>query len=320
MAVFNEPAAFAVKHKNQEVRDESRSGGMFTALTDPILDAGGVVYGCILDKTYMPVHARAVTKTERNAMRGSKYAESNLGNIYCCVKADLESGKQVLFSGTSCQVAGLKLFLGKNFDNLLLVDVICHGVPSRKVWKKYLNWQENKYGKCLEAEFRNKKDFGWADHIETMRFNKNGNEQIIHSRIYTTIFYRDIALRPSCYECKFKKIIRPGDITLADYWEIDRTYPEFNDNKGISLVMVNNDRGMSFFEKAKPDLQWKKVDFAISTRYGFFHSPFKPGNRQKFWEDLENKDFSFVAKKYGMKPFYSRLKGKIKKLVNAVGG
>lgn len=144
MMNWNRPKVYAVKHKSEIIRAESRSGGIFTALSDYILGNGGVVYGCILTEDFMAVHVRADNVDIRNQMRGSKYIQSKLGNVYKNIKEDLINGKKVMFSGTSCQIAGLRSFLDKDYKELFCVDIVCHGVPSTKVWIKYLSWQEKK--------------------------------------------------------------------------------------------------------------------------------------------------------------------------------
>ena len=139
---WTEPKVYAVKHRDEETRAASRSGGVFTALSDKIYEENGVVYGCVLTKEFSAAHVRAESKETRDLMRGSKYIQSRLGDTFISVKKDLEDGKKVLFSGTSCQIAGLKKFLVKEYENLLCMDIVCHGVPSPAVWKKYFEWLE----------------------------------------------------------------------------------------------------------------------------------------------------------------------------------
>ena len=152
---WKQPKVYAVKHKDEAIRAASRSGGIFTALSDWALLNGGVVYGCVLTDDFNAVHIRADNAEERNRMRGSKYIQSKLGDTFKNVKMDLDRGKDVLFSGTSCQVAGLKRYLGREYVNLFCVDIVCHGVPSKKVWNAYLLWQEEKnhYAKVISADF-----------------------------------------------------------------------------------------------------------------------------------------------------------------------
>lgn len=317
---WKSPKVYAVKHKDEDIRAASRSGGIFTALSDLVLDDGGIVYGCVLTEDFTAVHIRAESVAERNRMRGSKYIQSKLGDTFKNVQKDLDTGRSVLFSGTSCQVAGLKQFLREEYNNLFCVDIVCHGVPSTAVWKSYLHWQEQQnHGKAVKVDFRNKKDFGWHDHVETIEFE---NGKFASSRVFRNLFYGHMILRPSCYECPYKSVMHPGDITIADYWGIEKAAPGFDDNKGVSLVLVNNDAGENTFERVKYKLAWKQTELKDSMQPPL-KAPFpKPDNREQFWDDLQNKPFEYVAKKYGgigvkndVKTFLRKIKRLIKKLV-----
>lgn len=178
-------------------------------------------------------------------MRGSKYIQSKIGDTFRNVKSDLVAGHEIIFSGTSCQVAGLKQFLGKDYENLLCIDIVCHGVPSPKVWKAYLAWHERNNNSLIQSvDFRNKGKFGWRDHVETLTFL---NLKSIDSKVFRSIFYGHAVLRPCCYECPYKSNRHPVDVTIADYWGIEKVAPEFDDNKGVSLVLVNNEYGDILF-------------------------------------------------------------------------
>lgn len=310
MENWQSPIVYAAKHKDEGVQAASRSGGIFTALSDLILADNGVVYGCVLTEDFKAVHIRAEDKTGRDQMRGSKYIQSKLGDTFKNVKADLDTGRNVLFTGTSCQVAGLKGFLGKEYDNLLCIDIVCHGVPSTVIWKSYLGWQEKKAGaKVVGVDFRNKKDFGWHDHVETLTMD-NGKQ--VNSRVFKELFYGHNVLRPSCYECPFKSVMHPGDITIADYWGIEKAVPEFDDNKGVSLVLVNNDKGAAVLEKVKSNLAWKETKIEDSMQPPL-KAPFpKPESREQFWMDFQSKDFGYIARKYGNDGLLNKAKRKIR--------
>ena len=317
---WKEPKVYAVKHKDEDTRAASRSGGIFTALSDEVLYDGGVVYGCVLSESFDAIHVRAENTEDRNRIRGSKYIQSKLGDTFGNVKADLEEGRFVLFSGTSCQVAGLKAYLQKDYENLICVDIVCHGVPSAKVWHEYLNWQEKKNSsKITDVDFRNKKDFGWRAHMETLYFE---NGKIENSGVFRTLFYGHNVLRPSCYECPYKSTMHPGDITIADYWGIENAAPEFDDNKGVSLVLVNNEVGEKILDEVKDKLIWRETRIEDSMQPPL-KAPFpKPETREQFWKDFETRDFSYITKKYGgagfkngMKRFLGKVKRKLKRLV-----
>lgn len=317
---WKQPKVYAIKHEDEIIRAASRSGGIFTALSDCILSENGVVYGCVLTEDFAAVHVRAENIEERNRMRGSKYIQSKLGDTFKNVKEDLDDEKNVLFSGTSCQVAGLRKFLRKEYSNLLCVDIVCHGVPSKNVWNAYLRWQEQKKrSKVTCVDFRNKKDFGWHDHVETLYFENGENAS---SRIFKNLFYGHNVLRPSCYECPYKSVMHPGDITIADYWGIEKAAPEFDDNKGVSLVLVNNENGEEALERVKYQLIWKQTKLEDSLQPPLKAAFPRPEKRDQFWRDFRNKPFEYIAKKYAgyglkneVKAFLRKIKRKMKKLV-----
>lgn len=306
---WTEPKVYAVKHKNEETRAASQSGGAFTALSDKVLKEGGVIYGCVLTEDFWAVHIRAEDFQTRNLMRGSKYIQSKMADTYKRAQQDLKSGRKVLFSGTSCQVAGFRKFLGREYENLLCVDIICHGVPSPLIWKEYIEWQEKKRkGTVSAADFRNKLNFGWKSHIETLTM-EDGRK--INSRIFATLFYGHNALRPSCYACPFKSTMHPGDITIGDYWGIEKAAPEFEDNQGISILLVNSTVGERAFEAVKEYVYWKPTKIEDSMQEPL-KAPFpRPAKRDLFWKDFSEKDFRYIVGKYGGNGFKSRVKRRL---------
>ncbi|MCD8231327.1 MAG: Coenzyme F420 hydrogenase/dehydrogenase, beta subunit C-terminal domain [Clostridiales bacterium] len=297
MESMTKPQVYAVKHRDEAVRAASRSGGIFTALSDLILESGGVVYGCVLTEDFRAVHIRADNAGLRDQMRGSKYIQSELGNTYKTVKQDLDAGNSVIFSGTSCQIAGLCSFLGREYEKLICVDIVCHGVPSKKVWMKYLEWQEKRTGKKVVAvDFRDKGIFGWRAHTETLTMDDGSKES---SQVFKTLFYGHTVLRPCCYECPYKDVMHPGDITIADYWGIEKAAPEFDENKGVSLVLVNTDKGIKVFDECKEKIVWKQTRIEDSMQPPL-KAPFpRPDNRDVFWRDVQTENFEMVAKHYG---------------------
>ena len=311
---------FAVRYKNDEIRAKSQSGGAFMVLTEQFLK-DGVIYGCALDENLEATHIRVTNSADRSNLRRSKYVQSHIGDCYKQIKIDLLSGKKVAFSGTSCQVAGLKNFLQHEYDNLLCIDIICHGVPSPAVWKKYVQWREQTTGrKIKEAQFRNKNKFGWRRHVETLIF-EDGHQ--IDSMVYVNMTFIHNILRPSCYECPYKSIHFPGDMTIGDYWGIEKAAPELDDNKGTSIVLVNNEKGQMCLNNAiNDDVICKETRIEDSIQPPFL-GPFNDRTYEiKFWNDFATRDFSYIAKKYGgagfkndMKRFLGKVKRKIKRLV-----
>lgn len=298
---FDKPKVYAAKHCDIDTRMASRSGGVFSALSDVILEQNGVVYGCTFDKDLQVIHARATSKDTRDQMRGSKYAQSNLGDTFRKVKEDLDSGSAVLFSGTTCQVDGLLHFLGKHYDNLITVDILCHGVPSPALYNAYLSWQEKRHSsKIVKMDFRNKTDFGWNEHVETLVFE---NGRTINARTYAKMYYKHTMLRPSCYSCPYKKITRPSSITIADYWGINKAAPGFDDNNGVSLVLVNTEEGNELFESIREKLDVVETRIEDSMQHPLRGNFKMPDNREQFWQDYQKKTFDDLARKYGGRNF-----------------
>ena len=288
--------AYAVKHKNEDIRAASRSGGVFTALSDYVLEQGGIVYGCAMKDPFTAEHRRASTREERDAFRGSKYIQSNINNCYSLCKQDLKNGLLVLFSGTPCQIEALNNYLTLNRINtnkLITIDILCHGVPSPMVWKDYLN-EYFPDSNIQSVDFRDKKNFGWRAHWETVTVNGAENS----NRVFTDLFYSHIILRPSCFECSYKRKARISDITIGDYWLIELNQKEFDDDKGVSLVLTNNEKGEQFFGKCCDDLEIKQFPLATSIQTALDHNYSIPEKRQKFWKDYDNYSISELTKLY----------------------
>ena len=311
---------YAAIHNNRNIVSASQSGGAFTALSDVILDMGGVVYGCVLDRKFRAVHMRADNKAQRDLMRGSKYVQSDLGSTFSQIKADLAAGRTVLFSGTPCQTAGLKKFIGDKGERLYCADIICHGVPSPAVWKSYLKWQQSrKRRRITDAVFRNKEGHGWHSQFEKISF-EDGTE--VSSNVYANIFYSLYPMRPSCYNCHFKSLKRQGDITIADCWGIDKIAPELDDNTGISLMLINSQKGQELFDKTEDNMFIKplKTEDVLQPD---LKEPFpEPEDRDVFWQEYRTKSFGYIARKYGRygadrtpKMLVKRAVGKIRRII-----
>lgn len=314
MEYFHEPILYAVKHCDETVRASSRSGGVFTAISDLFLDNGGVVYGCVLDEKFHAKHIRSDSKDSRDQMRGSKYIQSNLSDCFAKVKRDLKEGREILFSGTSCQIAGLQSYLkyageqGNSTGRILFVDILCHGVPSSAIWDAFIRYQEKKNnGKCVAVDFRNKKDFGWQDHVETLWIKNRFRTKRVHSNLYKRIFYSHLALRPACHVCPYKNIIHPGDITIADYWGIDEAAPGFNDDKGVSLVLINSTNGRDVFCEIADTLDIRKTNLENSMQPPLIAPFARPKERDDFWKDFYAYGIKYVEKKYFFPDFKSFL-------------
>lgn len=272
---------YAVKNRNYDIRQESRSGGVFTALTDKCIEHGGVVYGVALNEKFEAVHKSATTKQERDLFRGSKYIQSVVGDSYKRVKEDLLQGKEVIYSGTPCQVNALKCYLnGIDCSKLLLIDIVCHGVPSVRVWKDYLaEYEKKKNGKVTNVDFRNKKKYGWAGCKETI--SVDGKEY--DDDMFFDFFNSGLIERASCFKCPYKTLERVGDITIGDYWGINKVNKEFNDNKGVSLVLCNTEKGKAYFESVEDVLEVIETNIQNCLQPALQHNSKMPKDRSFFW-------------------------------------
>ena len=307
---------YIVKQKDINSRMKSRSGGVFAAVSDAVLEEGGVVYGCALDEEFHAYHRRAVTKEERDLLRGSKYVQSDMKDAMKQALEDLKDGRMVLFSGTPCQIAGMKAICPDAYrDKLLCVDIVCHGVPSPAVWDSYREYMQKKYhGKITAVDFRNKRNHGWWEHIESVKIH--GIE--VDSQIYKNLFYEHNILRDCCYECPYKSLERQGDISIADAWGIAKAAPEFDDNHGVSLVLSNTEKGQWWLEKALVNCDYQSCDIADYMQEPFIRSFPKPDDYEDFWKDYFSKDFGEIVKKKYEDSFKSHLKWRIKRMVKAV--
>ena len=313
--VYDVPVhTYAVKHKALEERMKSQSGGAAYVLSKHIIEVGGVVYGAIIDKDFSVCHSRAETIEELEKFRGSKYVQSDLKNMFSFVREDLNGGRTVLFTGTPCQIAGLKSFLVKDYDKLYTVDVICHGVPSPRVWSDYLKWQENCHNKELKKVFCRDLTLKWGASNEALYFR---NDKRLYN-IYAKIFYSRNAFRDSCFECSFANLKRQSDITVGDYWGIDLVSPEFKDDYGISAVIINSKKGNGLFASVSSELDILETTTDQMTRKNpqLLKSADKPASVDKFWEEYHNNTFAYIAKKYGG----NSIKGKIKRIVKRALG
>jgi len=255
---LSRPRVYGARHKNIDDVMKSRSGAVFVAVSDYILQYGGVVYGAGYTDHFRVVHKRATTKEERNEFRGSKYVQSDLTGIFRQVKQDLKNGITVLFSGTPCQTSGLNSYIGEKYrEKLFLLDIVCHGVPSPFIWRDYITYIEEKEGDKIEiVNFRDKEINGWHAHIESFVFK----EKKVNKNIYTRLFYQHIMLRQSCGNCFFCNTKRPSDITLADFWGWEKENNDANsDDKGLNLVLVNTNKGAELFAKCVGDLNCFEV-------------------------------------------------------------
>lgn len=338
-------SCFAAINPNEEEREKSSSGGIFSLLMKQTLIEGGIVFGAVFDKDWMVHHIYVENFEDAKLFRGSKYVQSNLEGNYKNVQRFLKQGRKVLFSGTACQIAALNNFLGKEFDNLLTVDVVCHGVPSPGVWKEYLNYLRRPEGAGIEKNtvlsslndtppiegisFRDKKN-GWkkfgfvvrysTDHRTVEKFGLSSlsileKREPFSDNLFMQGFLKNLYLRPSCYNCKVKSGGCHSDLTLGDFWGVWNELPEIDDDKGVSLLLINSQKGETFINSVKP-LVWP-VDYNQGLKYNpcLEESVCATKWRDVFMEEFCEKRNIFVISDIIKKmrpPFYKRVLRRIK--------
>lgn len=311
-------SAYSCYNNNDEERLNSSSGGLFILFAKEIIKRNGVVFGALLNDDNKVVHDYCEKINDLKMFMGSKYVQSTIGDSYKKVKEFLKKDKYVLFTGTPCQIEGLKSFLKKDYEKLYTQDIICHGVPSPLVWEKYKEYRKiNDKNIPNSVSFRNK-DNGWK--LSNMKFTydkfsykKNQNEDL-----FMQAFLKNTILRDSCYNCSFKKMNRVSDITLADYWGVENIHPEFNDNKGTSLLIINSKKGEELFNLVSESIYYIKTDLNEAVKYNpsYITSVNADVNREKFFDNLDKVSFDKLVKNYTYKvPVYRRLLGKVKRII-----
>ncbi len=289
--------AYAAIYKQEKIRMESTSGGVFTLLARWVLDRGGVVFGAAYNEDFSIYHCAITNERELCKLRTAKYAQSKLDDTFLQVRDQLKTEKYVLFSGTPCQVAGLQAYLKKPCERLITVDVVCHGVPSPKVWQYYINYRrEHDAPECeIKAINLRSKATGWPGYSVCFSYSdgtcysaKNSQDPFLRG------FVGDYYLRPSCYECDFKGILRNSDFTLADYWGVWSQLPEYNDGKGTSLVLLHSPIAQQIWLQIQTDLRCQELDplKAVEENPSALRASRKPQNREDFWNRYEKQDFT----------------------------
>ena len=299
---------YAVKI-DDERRRHSRSGGAFVAISDYVLENGGVVFGATMNEEFKVSHICAVNKKERDMLCGSKYVQSNMENVFGKIANKLECGKRVLFCGPPCQVSAIaKVFSPEKYSNLLLMDFVCHGVPSPGLWSDYIKWVQQHYKKNLiDIDFRDKEKYPWESHVQRLEFE----HKTVWSKRFTNLFTSNLCLRESCYKCPYARMERVSDFTLGDYWGIDNIDNNFNDGKGISLLITRSSKASEIFEMIKGSIRYIDTTEHKLEHYNLQHPTNRPDGKDIFWKEYHQNGFEFVSNKYGRYDIVHRIKYKI---------
>ena len=279
------PDCYAVKHTDEKEIATSRSGAFFIALAQYVLNKNGVVFGCVIENSRYVFIKYATDKEGVDAFKGSKYVQSDTRDTFKECADFLKEGKTILFSGLGCQVHGLISYLElKKVDttNLITCDIVCHGAPSPKIWEQYIEYRDGLSDyKVVDVNFRNKELFGWRAHRESFLLS---NATTTTTTDWTNAFYAHVMFRESCYNCKYTTPNRKSDFTIADYWGIEKNAPQFDDNKGVSLVLVRTHKAKAIFASLG-NIRVVKTDLQNSLQQQLKKPPFRGKKYKHFWKD-----------------------------------
>ena len=324
-------AVYAAKAKDDELRLKSSSGGVFSLLARAVIAEGGIVFGAGFDHNdWHVMHKPAENEEELEDLRGSKYVQSEMGDVFRRVKDELAKNRKVLFSGTPCQIAGLRLFLGKEYDNLLLVDIICHAVPSPLAWRKFLEkrlavaYTDRAGGlrDIMRISFR-RKNCGWKRYSLSLRF-ANDNEYLkdLTEDTFLRGFLSELYNRQSCHNCRCRELKSGSDLTIADYWRVHEKLPEMDDDRGTSLVLVNTSKGECAFRSVDGMVNAVASDYedAIRTNPAIIRS--SPANKKRslFFKSVHMSDFDRLVVRLLRRPIWRRVGSFVKRVLKKVLG
>lgn len=327
---ITEPTVKGAKNRRDDVRFHSSSGGIFPELAKTVFQLGGVVFGATMSDDNRTAYLKCIECVEElSCLQGSKYIQAEVRDSYQKAKAFLQEGRWVLFSGTTCQVAGLKSFIGKDSDRLICVDVICHGVPSPLMWRKYCDYVCTEYGNAIHyVNFRSKK-YSWDDFGMDVSATKCQFFEFSFENPYFRLFNSNLCLRPSCYSCKVKGLHNKSDISLGDFWHIETIDASFNDGNGVSLVLLNTEKGKAFFQSVLKQSKIEIIDVsykqACECNGAIVKSMRESDQRGAFFQDLRKYDFSEIKEKYAPVTYKIKLKALLIKtgilpLIKKIGG
>lgn len=302
---------------NKDVEDLkiSSSGGIFLLFAKEILKENGIVFGVRYDENLRVIHDFANNLDDAKKFCGSKYVRSDLNDTYKKCKRFLEQGKKVLFTGTSCQVQGLNVYLGKNYENLITMDIICHANPSPKVFKLYIDELERKTGKKIKnISFRSKKN-GWRNQTPIIEYDDGSSEE---EKTFIKAFLRELINRDCCFNCKFASKYRISDVTIGDFWGIEKIEPNIDYSNGASIFLVNSEKAKQFLEKIEHNVDMRVLKFDSISQYNHFSNVIQNERKYTFYRKLnkDKKNVITLMEKYSKITMKNKIKRKIKNIFN----
>ena len=300
---LKKPTCYAAWSKDEEIRFQSTSGGIFTHLANSVLNKGGVVVGAQYRENHLVEHTLIRDLNEIPRLRQSKYVQSEIGLIYRSILTELMKGSQVLFVGTPCQCAGLQFFLGRDFDNLYLCDFICRGVNSPRIYRKYLSELEDRFGSAIKQVWFKNKTYGWNRFATKITFD-NGKEYLADREAdpymigYIKSKY-NLYMRPCCYQCKFKGINRSVDVTLGDFWNVEKSLGIQNTENGVSAVMIHSTKGKNLFFRITHLIHYmsSSISCILPGNQCLVDSVAYTEERKLFWEKINEGSFYDIITK-----------------------
>ncbi len=306
-------AAFSLKYKCKDTLKRSTSGGAFVALSDVILKEGGIVVAASMDEHFTLTHKVATDIPERDGMVGTFYTQSFMGDVFVPVKESLENGVWVMFVGLPCQVAAIQSYLKKDYQNLLTVELLCHGVPSNAFFKEHVHFLEKTYRKkAIRYAFRTKK-YGWnPSGIEEVTFEDGKQISSFKTQSYKRFFHANVSLRPSCHNCQYRKQQRFADITVGDFWGIGKLTGK-TEAEGLSCLFANNKKGQAVIERAR---EVADIDEFVVTE-ALYRIATKPSvakiSPEEFWGIYRQKGYKGLVNKYCKAPIKARVSFELQK-------
>ena len=311
------PKVYATYLKDEDQRVLSTSGGIFYAIAKWVIQQRGIVYGASFDEDFKLRHFGVDSMEELSLLRGSKYLQSYLGNVFADIKDYLKSGRWVYFVGVGCQVAGLKAFLRKDYDTLITSDLVCHGVPSQQMFDWHLDYLRHKErGRIISYSFRDCEGWGGCETYKYISQTRGEGVRRLYSYSlspYLYSFMYAFNLRYSCYDCKFARIPRQGDVTLADFWGVKKLFPELDVSKGVSLALVNTNRGIYVWNQIKASVYFVEscVKDAAKENVNLIRQTPMPEIRKRCYEMILQRGYKSVAENEFRIPHYFLVKSRI---------
>ena len=309
---YNRKAYIAINNNDIE-RKKSASGGMFIILAKYVIEKEGVVFGVKYDDNLNVVHDEATAIEECEKFMGSKYVRSECFDIYEKVRNYLEKNRWVLFTGTPCQCNALKVYLNKDYEKLIICEIICHGNPSPTIFKKYVEEKEKiKSKKIIDIKFRSKEN-GWSNSTPIIEYEDKSKEE--DPTLYRA-FMAELISRPSCYPCNFVDTNRISDFTIGDMWGIAKIKPDMNDGKGVSLVVVSSDKGKKVLDELKDKMRLQEIDIDVAFLYNHHKNVKENKKRSKFFKNMDkNKSIINLMQKYSKKTLISKIVDRGKRVI-----